>query len=63
VFFFLLPVSTFSCVKNCQLPTRIEKQKESVENAKKYPNIILEVGQIKPKRKLPQIDITKIEVD
>jgi len=42
---------------------RIEKQKESVENAKKYPNIILEVGQIKPKRKLPQIDITKIEVD
>jgi len=42
---------------------RIEKQKESVEESKKYPDIILKVGTIKPKRKLPQIDIKLIEVD
>ena len=42
---------------------RIEKQKDSVENAKEYPDIILKVGTIKPKRKLPQIDIKLIEVD
>jgi len=42
---------------------RIERQKKSVENAKKYPDIILEVGQIREKRKLPQINIEKIDVD
>jgi len=42
---------------------RIEKQKQSVQDSKKYPDIILKVGEIRKRRKLPQIDIQLIEVD
>jgi len=42
---------------------RRERQKQSIESAKKYPDIILEAGQLKRRRKLPQIDMEKIEVD
>ena len=41
----------------------IEKQKESVEEANKQPDIILKVTKIRKRRKLSKIDIDKIEVD
>lgn len=46
-----------------KLKQKRDKQIESVEEAKKIPEIILEVGQIRKRRKLKPIDITKIEID
>lgn len=40
-----------------------EKQLQSIDEANKIPDILLEVKQIRRRRKLNKIDIDKIEVD
>lgn len=40
-----------------------ENQLKSIKDADGIPNIILKVGNIRPRRKLPTIDIGKIDVD
>ena len=40
-----------------------ENQIKSVEDAKKIPDIILKVGQIRKRRKFEKMDINKIDVD
>lgn len=40
-----------------------KRQVESIKEAEKIPDILLRAGRIRRKRKLPKIDIEKIEID